>query len=230
MTQNHITTDSLPALSAFPAAKLRLRIDGWTPEKQRLFCETLADCGLVREAAAIVGMTRQSAYRLRRRAEGRSFALAWDAALYLARAALIDEALERAVDGNVDVFTKDGVIVGERRRKDSHVLLTAISKLDSTLFANRTTQEIAQEFDAFLDCMEADGNHDQAGNVDEHRPSGGHTGQFLMGRRQDDSQARKQINAARSRLNRADDYCQEIMETGQISLPRRRPNPFEKRV
>ena len=44
------------------------RTDGWTEEKQRRFIETLADTGLVNVAAKAVGMSRESAYRLRRSA------------------------------------------------------------------------------------------------------------------------------------------------------------------
>jgi hypothetical protein len=39
----------------------------WTPAKAMAFLEALAVCGKVAEAARGVGMTRQSAYRLRSR-------------------------------------------------------------------------------------------------------------------------------------------------------------------
>jgi hypothetical protein len=147
------------AVAHFVPASHRLRIDGWTPENQRLFCETLADCGLVREAAAAVGMTPQTAYRLRRRAEGKGFAMAWDAALYLARQRLMDMALERAVDGCVEtIIDGEGKIVQQRRKQDSRQLLAIIGKLDAGLQRTITTRNIADEFDGFLDCMEADAN------------------------------------------------------------------------
>src|SRR4051812_32119517 len=57
----------------FDPVDLRARGDGWTREKQRWFIEELADCGIVREAAARVGMSEQSAYGLRRRADAASF-------------------------------------------------------------------------------------------------------------------------------------------------------------
>jgi len=44
----------------------RPRYDGWTEEKQRRLIEVLADTGLVGAACKEVGMTRASAYRLRR--------------------------------------------------------------------------------------------------------------------------------------------------------------------
>ncbi len=146
------------AVASFTPADLRPRMDGWTPERQRLFCETLADCGLVREAAAAVGMSAQSAYQLRRRAAGRAFAMAWDAALYLARQRLIDMAIERAVDGNLETITKDGEVLGEKSKKDVRHLLATITKLETSQIGNQMARTVADEFEEFLDCMETDAN------------------------------------------------------------------------
>lgn len=53
----------------------------WTTYKARVFLGALADLGRVGEAARAVGMSRQSAYRLRERlGEGGLFAHAWDRA------------------------------------------------------------------------------------------------------------------------------------------------------
>ena len=53
----------------------------WTTFKAQVFLGALADLGRVGEAARIVGMSRQSAYRLRERlGEGSLFARAWDGA------------------------------------------------------------------------------------------------------------------------------------------------------
>ena len=60
---------------------MRSRRDGWTPERQAAFIGYLAETGSVCEAAQRVGMTRQTAYRLRRRAWAEGFASAWDSAL-----------------------------------------------------------------------------------------------------------------------------------------------------
>lgn len=68
----------------------RPRHDGWTEEKQRRFIEMLADTGLVSHAAKAVGMSRESANRLRRSPHGAAFARAWDAARIHAGAALED--------------------------------------------------------------------------------------------------------------------------------------------
>jgi len=53
----------------------------WTTLKARVFLGALADLGRVGEAARMVGMSRQSSYRLRARlGEGNVFARAWDRA------------------------------------------------------------------------------------------------------------------------------------------------------
>ena len=70
--------------------RLRPRYDGWTEEKQRRFIEVLADTGLVSRAASEVGMTRMSAYRLRRAPHAAAFARAWDRARELAGALIED--------------------------------------------------------------------------------------------------------------------------------------------
>ncbi len=164
MEQNHTHLAPAPipyeaaaqVVAAFPPALMRSRADGWTAARQRGFCEALADCGLVREAAAAVGLSAQSAYRLKRRAEGKGFSLAWDAALLLARQRLIDLAIERAVDGNCDEYYRDGELAGEHRKKDVRHLLAAITKLENAQSGHVMVHAVADEFDAFLDCMEAE--------------------------------------------------------------------------
>ena len=64
----------------FTPVRLRGRIDGWTPERQRLYVAALARTGSARSAAAEVGLTEQSAGRLRRRPEAAEFARACEAA------------------------------------------------------------------------------------------------------------------------------------------------------
>ena len=59
----------------------RCRRDGWTVERQIGFLAALARSGRVTEAAASVGMSRESAHRLRARESGGLFAALWDAAL-----------------------------------------------------------------------------------------------------------------------------------------------------
>ena len=68
----------IPPFHAVPG---RSRADGWTPLRQAEFIGELAETRSVAEAARRVGMTRETAYRLRRRKWSESFCAAWDAAL-----------------------------------------------------------------------------------------------------------------------------------------------------
>jgi hypothetical protein len=66
---------------AFNPVPLRYRRDGWTPGRQSDFLGRLAETGCVAAAARHVGMTRESAYRLREKWGAESFAAAWDSIL-----------------------------------------------------------------------------------------------------------------------------------------------------
>jgi hypothetical protein len=58
-----------------------IRRDGWTAARQLNFLGELARTRSVTRAARAVGMSRESAYRLRSRSESALFAAAWDRAM-----------------------------------------------------------------------------------------------------------------------------------------------------
>ncbi|MCB2066468.1 MAG: hypothetical protein KDE15_07490 [Erythrobacter sp.] len=62
----------------FQPVPLRARADGWSVARQGHFLAHLYLTGSVAAAARMVGMSRESAYRLRARAGAESFAQAWD--------------------------------------------------------------------------------------------------------------------------------------------------------
>jgi hypothetical protein len=102
---------------------VRYRHDGWTPDRQQEFVHRLAECGCVDEAAKAVGMSRNSAYALKRRPDAQAFRLAWEAAIDYAVGRLSDAALSRAINGvSVPVFHK-GEVVGERRHFDERLTM-----------------------------------------------------------------------------------------------------------
>ncbi len=106
------------------------RYDGWTEEKQRRFIEVLADTGLVGTAAKSVGLTRESAYRLRRAAGAEAFAAAWDAARHHAGGLIEDIAFERAIDGvAVPVLNEHGEQIASRTRYDNRLLVFLLRRL-----------------------------------------------------------------------------------------------------
>lgn len=106
------------------------RYTGWTEEKQRRFIETLADTGLVNVAARAVGMSRESAYQLRRSPHGAAFAHAWDAARQHAAGLIEDIAFERAIEGTEqEVLNRNGEVIATRLVHDNRLLKYLLSHL-----------------------------------------------------------------------------------------------------
>lgn len=115
------SSDRLPV--AFVPVPVQPRQNGWTVKRQVAFIEALAVQGSVTRAAARVGMSVESAYRLRRRPEAKSFADAWTAAQAHATQKLVDLAFERAIDGvSVPVY-HGGEVVGERQHYSDQLLM-----------------------------------------------------------------------------------------------------------
>ncbi len=122
---------------AFLPVPLRLRADGWTPRRQAGFLVALARTRSVLGAARKVGMSRESAYRLRKAPGGESFAAAWDHALGRAagkRKFTVEEHFARAFGGMVKPVvwqgelcaltqkTSDSALLGQLRQFDRHLL------------------------------------------------------------------------------------------------------------
>lgn len=152
---------ALAAINAHPDLNPRTeRTDGWTAERERDFLSAIAEGHRVEAACRIVGMSHQSAYAFRRRAAGATFALGWQAASLLARNKIADVLVARALDGQVDTYTRaDGETI-TRHRYDNRLATTILARLDrhAEALANDGTHHaarlVAQEFDAFLDLVE----------------------------------------------------------------------------
>jgi hypothetical protein len=80
----------------------------WTPAHQRKFCMALIQHGNVDRACAYAGRSRTGAYILRNRAEGKAFALAWDAALLVVSKQMMDDAIEMAREGGTTELIRKG--------------------------------------------------------------------------------------------------------------------------
>jgi hypothetical protein len=132
-----------PQIPDFEIAPTRNKLSGWTAERQRKFIEHLALTGSVGEACAAVGVSSSSAYRLRNKAGGESFARAWDAALRLAATRLGAIALDRAVNGRVERFYKDGELLMERRIPSDYLLTWLLSRLDPLQFGSPAARALA---------------------------------------------------------------------------------------
>lgn len=139
---------------------VRYRTDGWTPERQRAFLILLSTNGSVSEACRDIGLSRESAYRLRRKPEGRLFARLWEAALLLARERLADEAVERAMKGTEEAIVYRGEQVGSRTKLDNRHLQWTLTRLDrqhTDLDARAApARRVVQAFDTLIEQLDSD--------------------------------------------------------------------------
>jgi hypothetical protein len=140
----------------------RRRCDGLTPERQVVFLDALARCGVAADAARAAGISRDTAYNLRNRAEGRAFALGWDAAMLMSRGRVSDELHSRALNGVVEKIYRNGELWGERHRHDNRLAMAVLTRLDRQCDGlgegAATARTIAGEWDQFLDIVEDGGD------------------------------------------------------------------------
>jgi hypothetical protein len=145
-----------------PTETPRLRQDGWTPERQRRFLESIAEGHTVEDACRIVGLSVASAYALRRRASGAGFALGWHGANLLARERIADTLLARAIHGQTETGTRPDGGSWTRHRYDNSLATRMLARLDAQADdpaagpAHRAARMVAQEFDGFLDLLARD--------------------------------------------------------------------------
>lgn len=99
------------APSFTPVPMQRKRHDGSTPERQRMFIMALSVTGQVAEACRTVGMSRKSAYKLVDRPGSDSFAAAWGASLLSGQQRMLDQLMERAINGVTTIMVKRGGVV-----------------------------------------------------------------------------------------------------------------------
>ena len=91
--------EAAPSRLDFTPVPVAARRDGWTPRRQRDFIRALAAGSSTSHAARAVGMSKQSAYKLRERPGAESFAAAWDAAAAESYVRNFDMAIERVTVG-----------------------------------------------------------------------------------------------------------------------------------
>lgn len=133
MPPEYQTADAL----TFTAAALRERHDGWSAERQRAFIAALADSGCITLACRAVGVSPQSAYRLRRHPKGKQFAYAWDTALRCASVRLVSIAYERAITGTRKQYWRDGKLIGETVSPSDALLMFLLAKSDPNRFGSQ---------------------------------------------------------------------------------------------
>ena len=97
----------------------RQKHTAWTRKKMADFLRELAASQSVSQAARSVGMSRQSAYRLRNRVKETPFDLGWEVALEMGYGQLAQALMDRAVNGEEIPHYYKGELVGTHRRYDN---------------------------------------------------------------------------------------------------------------
>lgn len=120
--------------------------DRWTKARMAEFLRVLAASQCVAAAARAVGMSRQSAYRLRNRLKGEPFDIAWEAAFQHGYDALHQAALERALHGVEEPVFHAGEQVGTRRRFDERLTVFLLSRRNAVGAQRLSRYGAAAEF------------------------------------------------------------------------------------
>ncbi len=179
-----------------PVPRLRVRRNGWTPARQRMFIAALAGCGSVTRAARAVGMTSRSAYRLMDADGADSFAAAWDEAIETGIERISTEALERALHGvPVALFRRGKLVRVEQRRNDRLAIALVGARKRADVDDNRRSavsrrqyyqelhaadaaraeverkkQAIWEQHQAILDALAAEAEHAKANRIPAVEP------------------------------------------------------------
>lgn len=112
----------------FAPVPVQPRRDGWSPARQYGFVQRLALCGDVAASARGVGMSRESAWRLRRRPGANGFAQAWDEAAGWGTDRMIDLGVERSMTGEVRAVYYKGRKVGDQLCFDNRLLIAVLNR------------------------------------------------------------------------------------------------------
>jgi len=115
-----------------------------------VFLDALSDWGNVRAAARAAGVSRSTAYRMRRACP--RFRALWDAALVVARPQVEEVLADRALNGVEEQVFYHGEEVAVRRRYDGRLLLAHLARLDR-LCERREVAQAAHDFFAALEDL-----------------------------------------------------------------------------
>ncbi|MEQ8745103.1 hypothetical protein [Parasphingorhabdus sp.] len=113
------------AASADHKKARKIRRDGWTEERRKIFIAVLRESGCVLDACRVAGMSDTSAYRLREREP--EIAAQWDDAVANGQRGLVAVAHQHAVVGKETVIYRNGEEV-ERRVVPSDSLMALLIK------------------------------------------------------------------------------------------------------
>ena len=128
----------------------------WTPAKMAGFLRHLSATHSVAESARRVGLSRQSAYKLRARLKGQPFDLAWECTTRRQFDALAQAALDRALNGVEVPHFHNGELVHTSRRYDERLTVALLAMRDrlAPLPRCRTAEREYIHPDAFDDLVD----------------------------------------------------------------------------
>jgi hypothetical protein len=134
----------------------------WTTRKMAEFLRALAATHSVKDAAKAVGMSRQSAYKLRSRLKGLAFDAAWDEVFKHSYENLPYAALDRALNGIEVPHYYKGELIGTSRRYDERLtvmLLKMISSAPCLMLGSDVPgmQARGRRFETLVGRIEAEG-------------------------------------------------------------------------
>ncbi|WP_305098437.1 hypothetical protein [Croceibacterium aestuarii] len=153
---------SAPDAADPPTAAAPRSGERWTPPKMAAFLRALSATHSVSAAARSVGMSRQSAYRLRSRLKGQEFDTAWNQAFHHSYDNLAHAALERALNGIEVPHYYKGELVGTSRRYDERLTVALLNMVGSAQTSGIGSHQPAalrsgQRFAALIERIEAGG-------------------------------------------------------------------------
>ena len=134
----------------FTPVVTRTRHDGWTEARQRAFIRALTRISAVAAAAKSVGKTARSAYRLRERPGAESFAEAWDIALEIGLTNVRDNAIERALKGEVVPRFYRGKQVGLVHRQNLRLMIAVLTGLNQDIQEQRWEKQRVRRYRATI--------------------------------------------------------------------------------
>lgn len=118
------------------------RHDGFTPERRKLFKQTLRETGCVRDACRVAGISDSTAYKAR--AADPEFAAEWDSALAMAAGDYQLLAWQRGVEGVEEDVWAYGKLVGTRVRRDDRIFRLLLQGSDRERFGGASPDGAAR--------------------------------------------------------------------------------------
>ena len=112
-----------PLLGFKPVMHKRPRRNSITPPRQRAFIASLAECGIVTQAARCIGASMEALYKLRQWPGAEEFRAAWDAAVDRGVMRLEDTALARAIEGEERMVVSGGKVLGFETRFNEQLVM-----------------------------------------------------------------------------------------------------------